>query len=177
MLTALNRRWHALLLFPLILLAFCVPAAAKSIGILVIGASNANGKGVSYGESWPAVLESMLRQKGYDAHVMVDAANGLTSGQIIGYTNSIPAGIQIVIFDIGIAGDRRENLSPTQIASDEAAIVKGIHAHGAIAIEAPYGHPGRSNYPKQADGEHFTPAGHRLIAAKLVSKVVAAIGR
>ena len=150
--------------------------AAKSIDIMVIGASNANGKGVSDSEAWPAVLESMLRSKGYDAHVTVRATNGLTSTQIVGYTSSIPSGTQIVIFDTGISNDHRHNISPAQTAANEAAIVRGIRAHGAVAIKAPYG-GGGNRYPKQGDGEHFTPAGHRMIAAILVPRVIAAARR
>ena len=150
-------------------------ADAKSVNITVIGASNANGKGVSSSEAWPAVLESMLRSKGYDAHVTVNATNGLTSGQIVSLTGSIPSGTQVVIFDTGISNDHRHNFSPAQTAANEAAIVRGIRAHGAVAIKAPYGNPGmHGGYPKQGDGEHFTPAGHRMIAAKLVPRVIAA---
>jgi acyl-CoA thioesterase I len=171
--------WCAgLFLFAFVCLALCGVACAKSLDIMVIGASNANGKGVSYSESWPAVLEAMLKSKGYDAHVTVRATNGLTSTQIISYTSSIPPGTQIVIFDTGISNDHRHNLSPRQTAANEAQIVRGIRAHGAIAIKAPYGNPGRAGgYPKQADGEHFTPAGHHMIAAKLVPRVIAAANR
>jgi acyl-CoA thioesterase-1 len=158
-----------------VLFVLCGVATAKSINIMVIGASNANGKGVSYSESWPAVLESMLKSKGYDAHVMVHATNGLTSTQIASYTSSIPAGTQIVVFDTGFSNDHRHNISPGQTAANKAAIVSGVRAHGAIAINAPYGYRGvHGGYPKQADGEHFTPAGHRMIAAKLVPRVIAA---
>jgi hypothetical protein len=117
----------------------------------------------------------MLKSKGYDAHVTVHATNGLTSTQIVGYTSSIPSGTQIVIFDTGFSNDRRHNISFKQSAANEAAIVRDIRAHGAIAIKAPYGNPGGGGgYPKQADGEHFTPAGHHMIAAKLVPRVIAA---
>ena len=164
------------ILFSLILLSLCNVASAKSINIMVIGASNANGKGVSDSESWPAVLETMLKGKGYDAHVTVHATNGLTSAQIVSSTSSISAGTQVVIFDTGTANDRRHNVSPAQAAANEAAIVSGIRAHGAIAIKAPYG-GGHGGYPKQADGEHFTPAGHRMIAANLLPRVIAAAHR
>jgi acyl-CoA thioesterase I len=170
-------RSAGLILFSLIFLSLCNVASAKSINIMVIGASNANGKGVSDSESWPAVLESMLKSKGYDAHVTVHAANGLTSAQIVGSTSSISAGTQVVIYDTGTANDRRHNVSPAQAAANEAAIVSGIRAHGAIAIKAPYGGGRGTNYPKQGDGEHFTPAGHRMIAATLVPRVVAAVRR
>ena len=151
-------------------------AAAKSINVMVIGASNANGKGVSSSEAWPAVLESMLKSKGYDAHVSVNAANGMTSAQIVSSTSSISSGTQVVIFDTGISNDHRHNISPAQTAANEAAIIRGIRAHGAVAIKAPYGNGG-NRYPKQGDGEHFTPAGHRMIAAVLVSRVIAAARR
>jgi acyl-CoA thioesterase-1 len=171
-------RLATLLVAVLFCFVLCGVASAKSITIMVIGASNANGKGVPYSESWPAVLESMLRSKGYDAHVTVHATNGLTSTQIMGYTNSIPPGTQIVIFDTGFSNDRRHNISFEQSAANEAAIARDIRAHGAIAIKAPYGNRGmHAGYPKQADGEHFAPAGHRMIAAKLVPKVIAAARR
>lgn len=165
-----------LLAFFLVFLALCSAASAKSINITVIGASNANGKGVSYSKSWPAVLEGMLKSKGYDAHVTVYATNGLTSAQIVSYTSSIPAGTQVVIFDTGISNDHRHNISIAQTAANEAAIVSGIRAHGAVAVKAPYGNGG-SRYPKQGDGEHFTPAGHRMIAEMLVPRVIAAARR
>jgi len=151
-------------------------ASANSINIMVIGASNANGKGVFSNEAWPAVLESMLKSKGYDAHVSVHAINGLTSTQIVSYTSSIPAGTQVVIFDTGIANDHRHNVSAAQTAANEAEIVRGIRAHGAVAIKAPYGNGG-GRFPKQGDGEHFTPAGHRMIAGILVPRVIAAARR
>ncbi len=43
----------------------CGVAQAASISIVALGASNTNGKGVGSGQAWPAVLESMLRAKGY----------------------------------------------------------------------------------------------------------------
>ncbi|HEX5509173.1 MAG TPA: GDSL-type esterase/lipase family protein [Pseudolabrys sp.] len=152
-------------------------AAAKTINILAIGASNTAGKGVSDSEAWPAVLEGMLKHKGYDAHVTVRAANGLTSTQIVSYTNSIPAGTQVVIFDAGGSNDRKRNVSLAQSAANKAEIVRRIRAHGAVAIKVPYGNGHRGGYPRQADGIHFTPAGHRMIAAKLMARVIAATRR
>jgi acyl-CoA thioesterase-1 len=161
----------------LLLLAFVVlggSAHARTLNIVAIGASNTAGRGVSSSEAWPAVLESMLKAKGHDAHVTVHATNGLTSTQIVSYTDSIPAGTQVVIFDAGVSNDRAHNISPAQSAANEAEIVRRIRAHGAVAIKAPYGNTGKAGgYPKQGDGIHFTPEGHRMIAAKLVSRVLA----
>lgn len=161
-----------------VLAAFGGVANARTLNILAIGASNTAGKGVSDSEAWPAVLEGMLRRKGYDAHVTVHAVNGLTSAAIIGLANSIPPGTEIVIFDTGSSNDRKRNVSPAQSAANKAEIVRRIRAHGAVAIKAPYGNPGgKGGYPKQADSIHFTPAGHRMVAAKLVPRVIAAVRR
>jgi acyl-CoA thioesterase I len=154
--------------------ALCGAASAKTINILAIGASNTAGRGVSNTQAWPAVLQSMLRSKGYDAHVTVRAFDGLTSTQIMSYTNSIPAGTQIVIFDLGVSSDRRHNIPLSQSAANQAEIVRRIREHGAVPIKAPFGDASRGSYPKQADGEHFTPVGHRMIAARLVPRVIAA---
>lgn len=165
---------HAGLLL-LALVAFCGSVQARTINILAIGASNTAGRGVSESEAWPAVLESMLKAKGQDAHVTVHAVNGLTSTQIVGFTDSIPAGTQIVIYDAGVSNDRAHGISPSQSAANEAEIMRRVRAHGAIVIKAPYGNAGKTGgYPKQGDGIHFTPEGHRMIAAKLVPRVLAA---
>jgi acyl-CoA thioesterase-1 len=159
-----------------VLAAFCSAAGAATINILAIGASNTAGRGVSDSEAWPAMLESMLRSKGYDAHVTVRAANGLTSTQIVSYADSIPEGTKIVIFDTGISNDRNRNISFERSRANVAELMRRIRAHGAVPIPAPYGKPGFSGpgYPKQADGVHFAPAGHRMIAARLVPRVIAA---
>lgn len=168
------RRSTRYLAVALAVIALCGAASAKTINILAIGASNTAGRGVSDNEAWPAVLESILRRKGYDAHVTVRAANGLTSTQIMGYTSSIPAGTQIVIFDTGASSDRRHNISLSLSAANQTEIVRRIGEHGAVPIKAPYGDASRGSYPKQGDGEHFTPAGHRMIAERLVPRVIAA---
>jgi acyl-CoA thioesterase I len=150
-------------------------AHAAAINILAIGASNTNGKGVESSQAWPAVLESMLRKKGYDAHVAVNAENGITSQEILGLTDSIPAGTRIVIFDTGIGNDRRHDVSPAVSRENERKIERSIRAHGAIPVKVPYGNPGLNRFSKQADGEHFTPESHRKIAAILTRRVIAII--
>lgn len=165
-------RFAGLLLLALVALGS--NAQARTINVLAIGASNTAGRGVSTSEAWPAVLESMLRAKGHDAHVTVHATNGLTSTQIVSYTDSIPAGTQVVIFDAGVSNDRAHGISPAQSAANEGEIIRRVRAHGAAVIKAPYGNGRTGGYPKQGDGIHFTAEGHRMIAAKLVSRVLAA---
>ena len=115
-------------------------ALAASVNVLAIGASNTVGKGISASEAWPAVLERMLKAKGYDAHVAVRAANGLTSREIMSYANSIPSGTQVVIYELGVSNDRRRNVPLAESNANGAQIVRLIRAQGAAAIRAPFGY-------------------------------------
>jgi acyl-CoA thioesterase-1 len=168
------------LLFALsVVAAFTVldAACAASINAVAIGASNTAGKGVGADEAWPAVLERMLKAKGYDAHVTVRAVNGLTSRQIVRYANSLPPGTQVVIYDLAVQNDRRARIPAAETNANGAEIARRARAQGAVAIRAPFGYAGAGRYEKQADGRHFTPKAHRQIAAKLVPKVIAAARR
>jgi acyl-CoA thioesterase-1 len=154
--------------------ATCLPSAAKaaSIRIVALGASNTNGKGVGTEQAWPAVLERLLRAKGYDATVTVNATNGLTSSVILGNVDSaVVPGTQVVIFDLGRANDRKRNVDPTETQANKAQIAARIRAHGAQPIFAPYG-----GVPRQQDGHHLSAEGHAQVAARLVPMVIAAAG-
>jgi acyl-CoA thioesterase-1 len=148
-------------------------AQAASIRILAYGASNTTGKGVGSEQAWPAVLQRMLRAKGYDAVVTVNAVNGLTSTAILGGVDSaIMPGTQVVIFDVGRANDLKRGVDPTQTQANKEQIAAHIRAHGARPIYAPY-----RGVPRQPDGIHLSVEGHAQVAAKLVPMVVAAAHR
>ena len=145
---------------------------ATSIRVVAIGASNTAGKGVGAALAWPAQLQSMLRAKGYDATVSVNAVNGENSGEILSQVNSaVTPGTQVVIFDLGRANDHKIGLSPTQTAANEAQIVSRIRAHGAQPIKVPYDGGG---FQRQPDGKHLTEASHAQVAAILLPEVIAA---
>ncbi len=154
-------------------------ARAETVKILALGASNTNGRGVSTSEAWPAQLERMLRAKGYDVTVSVNALNGDTSGGVLSRASNISAGTRVVIFDTGGDNDRKRGGSEGSINANKARIISAIRAHGAKPIVAPYQRilgpmrSGGSNY--QADGHHLTAASHARIAAVLMPSVVAAI--
>src|SRR5215471_7683605 len=46
-----------------------LPAVAAPLNIVAVGASNTAGWGVGPDNAYPAVLQTMLREHGYDAHV------------------------------------------------------------------------------------------------------------
>jgi acyl-CoA thioesterase-1 len=170
------RRLRLLALCAVVISPLGFAAQAASVNVLAIGASNTAGKGVGADRAWPAVLERMLRSKGYDAHVTVRAANGLSSTQIAGYASSIPAGTQVVIYDLAFSTDRRLNIPLAQSNANGAEIVRRARAQGVVAIKAPFG-SGKGNYEKQEDGIHFTAKAHAQIAAKLVPQVIGAASR
>jgi len=156
-------------------------ADAKTIKVFALGASNTNGRGVGISEAWPAQLERILRAKGYDATVTVDAINGDTTSGILSRANDIPEGTQVVVFDTGADNDRLKGRSPSEIHANRNRIVAAIRAHGAVAIQAPYAtligpqRSGGAGY--QADGIHLTPASHARIAAYLAPQVIAAASK
>lgn len=113
-------------------------ASATAIRILALGASNTNGVGVSTSQAWPAQLENMLRKKGYDANVTVNAVNGQTSAQVLARANDIEPGTQLVIFDNGGDNDRKHGMSMAETNANVTRIIATIRAHGAIPIRAPY---------------------------------------
>ena len=94
-------------------------AAAASINIVVLGASNTYGKGVARNAALPAQLQAMLRAKGYDVRVGNAGINGdTTAGMLRRLNAAVPAGTRLVILqpgnnDVrkGVGGDRAGNIS------------------------------------------------------------------
>jgi acyl-CoA thioesterase I len=168
----LNRGVSVAGLLTVLALSFSTVAHAASIRIVALGASNTNGKGVGTEQAWPAVLERMLRAKGYDATVTVSATNGLTSSAILANVDSAVApGTRVVIFDLGRANDAKRNVSPAETQANHAQIAARIRAHGAKSIRAPY-----QGAARQQDGRHLSAEGHAQVAARLLPMVTAALG-
>jgi acyl-CoA thioesterase I len=149
-------------------------ADAASINIVALGASNTYGKGVARGQDYPAQLQAMLRAKGLDASVANAGINGDTTGGMLARLSSaVPAGTQIVILQPG-GNDRRKGQSGRE--SNIAAITSQLAARKikVIMLDRVLGSMAQHLQP---DGQHLTPEGHRIIAARLLPQVTAAIGR
>jgi acyl-CoA thioesterase I len=160
-------------LFAALLLA-AGSADAASINIVALGASNTYGKGVARGQDYPAQLQAMLRAKGLDASVANAGINGDTTGGMLARLSSaVPAGTQIVILQPG-GNDRRKGQSGRE--SNIAAITSQLAARKikVIMLDRVLGSMAQHLQP---DGQHLTPEGHRIIAARLLPQVTAAIGR
>ena len=164
----------------LIVLAACVmasggaPAAAASINIVVLGASNTYGKGVARGDALPAQLQAMLRAKGHDVHVGNAGINGdTTAGMLRRLNAAVPAGTRLVILQPG-NNDRRKGVGGERAGNIEA-IVASLQARGVKVIVVERMLAGLRQH-LQPDGEHLTAEGFRLAAARLLPQVEAAIG-
>ncbi|HET9616119.1 MAG TPA: hypothetical protein VFP74_03025 [Pseudolabrys sp.] len=158
-------------------------ARAETARIVVLGASNAAGSAVGSSAAWPAQLEAMLRAKGYDVSVDVRASRGASSSQIAGQAGSIPAGTRVVAFDVGGGNDRDSGVSEGERHANRAKIEARIRAAGAKPVFVSY--PGIVG--PQRDGSaawiagdphhHITAQSHRRVAAAILPRVIAAIGK
>jgi acyl-CoA thioesterase-1 len=146
---------------------------AAEISIVALGASNTAGKGVGPDQAFPAQLEAMLRAKGYDARVTNAGVSGdTTSGMLRRLNSSVPDGTQIVIVGVNNPANDIRGGEGSQHAANAGAIVSQLRARHIKVIVQP-----RMDVPRQADGVHFTPEGHRMVAARLLPMVIAAIGK
>jgi len=171
----------ALLAFALI--GYAGLACAEPIKIVAIGASNTAGSAVGAGNAYPAVLQRMLRAKGYDVTIENRGVYADTSAGILSRIDSaITPGTKVVIFDAG-GGNDKDTGAGAQTATNKAHIEQRIRAHGATPIFAgvatllgtqqtnPSAYiPGDKHY-------HVTAQSQARIAAILLPKVIAAIGK
>jgi acyl-CoA thioesterase-1 len=150
------------------------PAAAAQVNIVVLGASNTYGKGVSRGAAFPAQLQAMLKARGHDVHVGNAGINGdTTAGMLRRLDSVVPAGTRVVILQPG-NNDRRKGVGAERDVNI-GAIVTHLQARGIQVIVVERLRAGMSQY-LQPDGEHLTGEGYRIIAERLVPQVEAAIG-
>ena len=71
---------------------------AHAATVVALGASNTAGKGVSLSQAYPAQLETMLRARGFDVHVINAGVSGDTTGGMTARIEStVPKGTRVVI--------------------------------------------------------------------------------
>ncbi len=170
----LVRRLSRTLVVALAILMIAIPAAcfaADSI-VVALGASHTFGKGVSRGQDYPAQLENLLTQKGFDVQVINSGVNGQTTGKMLERLEaSVPPNTKVVILQPG-GNDKRKG-AENKRAGNIAKIQQRLKAQGITVIMME--NPVFRRYPKQADGQHLTPAGYHDLARWVLPKVVAAL--
>lgn len=142
--------------------------------VVALGASHTFGKGVDRGQDYPAQLENLLSQKGFEVQVINSGVNGQTTGKMLDRLEaSVPPNTVIVILQPG-GNDKRKGVGHER-AANIAKIQQRLKAQGIAVIMME--NPVFRRYPKQADGQHLTPAGYRDLARWILPKVVAALLR
>ena len=165
-------------LLSIALLTLGSPARAETVRIVALGASNTYAQAVSTSEAWPAKLEAMLRAKGYDVSVSVKGVTRGDASQVYEAAQSIPSGTKVVVFDAGGGNSRDRGVDP---AAYRAKTMQAIKAQGATPIFVSYksivGPEGTSAWIAGDTHHHFTAASHTRVAASVLPRVIAAIGK
>jgi len=164
-------------------LGFAGLAHAETTRIVAIGASNTEGHAVGASNAWPALLEGMLKAKGYDVTVVNAGVSSETSAETLRRVDSVVTpGTKIVIFDVG-GGNDADSGESGGTAANAAQIAARIRSHGAIAISAAKASvvgTEKSNPSAWIKGDphhHITAQSHARVAAALVPKVIAVLGK
>lgn len=148
-----------------------VPSMANA-QVVALGASNTAGKGVSSQDAYPAQLEALLKAKGHSASVTNAGISGdTTAGMLARLDSAVPQGTRVVILQPGGNDVRRGAASavPQIIAKLKARGIKVIMLDNAMIGAIPA-------QMHQPDHIHLTPEGYRLLATRLLPRVVAALG-
>jgi len=144
------------------------PGHAASLNIVAIGASNTWGWGVGRENTYSALLQVILRQRGIDAEVTnAGVIAHTTVGMLNRLDSTVPNGTSFVVLQPG-TNDRRFGWSEQQRAANIAEIIRRLHRRHIRVIV--YDPPIPRSY-LQFDGIHFTAAAHAKIAATLAAKI------
>jgi acyl-CoA thioesterase-1 len=161
--------------FPvLILMVAGVGAASAPINIVAIGASNTLGWGVNPQHAYPARLQAMLRDRGYNVKVTnAGVIFDTTTGMLRRVDSAVPDGTRIVILQPGGNDLRFFGTSEQRIANIDA-MVKRLRARKIKVIVFDSVIPPQYY---QWDGIHISAECHAMFASQLLPQVMAAIQR
>ncbi len=166
-----RRAWAAPLLFVLL---FPPTAEAAPLRIVAIGASNTHGWYVGNRGAYPAKLQELLKAKGIDAEVVnAGVPFDTTAGMLKRIDGDVPSGTDLVILQPG-GNDRRFLGSTEQRAVNIAAMEQRLRSRSIKVIVYDDEIPLRYY---ALDFIHLTDEGHTMIAAALLPRVLAAIGK
>jgi acyl-CoA thioesterase-1 len=166
-------RWPAVMLAAAVMLAVA-PAAARPLRIVAIGASNTQGFYVGRDGAYPAELQRLLQQKGIAAEVVnAGVPFDTTNAMLRRIDRDVPAGTDIAILQPG-ANDRRFLVGAAQRAANIAEMQRRLKKRGIKVVVYDEDIPLRYY---AFDFIHLTREGHAMIAAALLPRVLALLGR
>jgi acyl-CoA thioesterase I len=156
----------------LLFILMAVDACAAPIRIVAIGASNTSGLGVHPQDAYPARLQTMLKEKGFNVRI---ANAGMildtTAGMLRRIDGAVPDGTRLVILQPG-GNDLRFFGTRERRTRNIKAMVTRLHSRKIKVIVFDPVIP--SQY-YQFDGIHITAKGHAMFASKLLPQVIAAL--
>ena len=181
-----------------LILAFFAAAEAKA-QVVALGDSSTRGYLLALSDAWPAKLEALLHQRGYNVSVANEGINGDNSeGMLSRLDSAAPNGTRVVIF--GCCGN--DNKNRNNIVADHAGnirtIISRLRARGIAVIYSSNSGPSDFAIARSAGaslcggmyqgvppedleaskaGRHPTPQGHDIIAARMLPCVMRALGR
>jgi len=179
--------------FPMIAAAMVLVLArtaahADPVLIVAFGGSNTFGKGLSREQAYPAQLERLLREDGFDVSVRNEGTNGQTTSEELGKLDTVvPNETRIVIFQPGgndsrnggkhshgAGGGTQENIREIVsrlLARHVSVLVSGNDTRLAAIVDL--GVPTIDEINRlapdhfQPDQVHLTPEGYRIVAEKM----------
>jgi acyl-CoA thioesterase I len=146
-----------------------------SAQIVAFGHSAAQGGRLPENETWPAVLESLLRARGSQVHVINAGVNGETTDRGLARLDSaIPDGTRIVILTYNGHNDARKlSYGRAEAHANIEAMKSKIRARGIKLIDAMgiYSSLWRQPGLVMPDGDHLNAEGNKRLAAILAGMV------
>ncbi len=168
-----------LCLFALVFTCGVQNAFAASANIVALGASWTYGSGragpgtsrtgVDPSEAYPALLETLLKAKGIDAHVTNAGIPGdSTAGMFARLSSAAPDGTQLVLVEVPLQHETGDT------AANVAMIVSALKARSIKVVMLDK--RGIKSSPDLFDGGHPNARGQAVMAARVLPKIIAAIG-
>ena len=159
-------------IFLLILISIILASTGfASAQIVAFGHSWAQGALLPENETWPAVLESMLRARGSQIHVINAGVNGETTDRGLARLDSaMPDGTKIVILTYNGGNDSRKlSYGNAHAHANIDAMKSKIRARGIRLIDATGNYSSLMRQPGlvMPDGRHLNAEGNQRLAAIL----------
>jgi len=173
---------------------FCLalPAAHATTEIVAYGDSGVAGKGLSPSQAYPAQLQRMLRQKGYDVSVVNRGVNGRTSADALANLDSeVSSSAKVVIVQFGV-NDIKHAIPAEQVRRNIEEMVSRLRnrgvgvlivgypqvdnlsmiasAHGALYVRWG-GLPDSKFHVPNDPNNHFNAAGLEVMASRMLPAV------
>jgi len=163
--------------------------------VVAYGDSGVYGKGVARNETYPAQLEAMLRQKGYDVTVKNDGVNGRTSEEAVANVGSVGKA-DVVIVQVGV-NDAKHGVPEATIRKNVETVIEKLKANGAAVLVVSYpsanvcdvassqgapcvtwgGLPGPQYHVPGDPQNHFNAAGLHVMASRMLPALEKLLGQ